>query len=798
MKVLLTSCDGSNFGRITTLPMDLPEDCTVDRLKTEAASRQGLLRSHLRLCVTYMGVKVLLAEGQTCAFYRITEGTAIHQETIGLPVASRNTETFAQSKYLRKLGITQNLPVIEERPARLLDQLIKACKTGRLEELTALCSEAELNQEVICEDGEEEEYIAGRSDKEGWTCFHYAAYQGQAKILAFLTSKRCNPNKESKDSWTPLQLACHQGHLDCVKELLKHSSIQINRLTSRGAALHMACLKGRDDIVQLLMEHEACLTQEDAQGRIPLEMTTKMTILEMIPKCMGLRQLAAIQLSKSQEIPKPEAPPPFCGEVYYSAPLTINDKKVYLVLDPGAGLLMRYSSQEQFLDNSKPGWSGYLTDIQTVVKINKGHFGKRKFGFIVEMKCSKGKYICSYEELIDEWVDRISDAVNYCQIHKIGIQTLRSSFAFRGSISEPIMPESQEERKTLSTTMGSVGSAVAEDEPASPANPEAGSFESVSFDSFEVIEELGSGSFGKVYKVKKVSDGKIYAMKSLSKQFLMKQKQLKYAIGECRILKSLIHPFVIRLHYAFQTPKSLYMVLEYCPNGDLSAHLTERGTFEEVEARQYIGETLLAIEYLHSQDIVYRDLKPENILLDRKGHVKLADFGLAKEGVIGSNTTKSFCGSPAYLAPEVVNQHGAGKPADIYGLGAILYEMLTGEPPFYSDNARELMMNIRSSTKLPFPAHVSEEAKDLIKSVLNKEPSKRPTIPLLKKHPFFKKVVWEKLQRLEIDPPVLGPGWNQDGDEKETADAEPIYPMRPIDKDYSQKPSMEECLVDYD
>ena len=796
MKILLTSCDENNFGRITTLPMDLPAECTVDRLKIEAASRQGLKRNQLRLCITYMGVKVLLAEGQTCEFYRITEGTAIHQEIIGVPVASRKTETFPQAKYLRKLGIIQPLPVIEERPTRVLDQLIKVTKAGRLEELVAICAEADHNQEVICEEGEEEP-IVGRSDKEGWTCFHYAAYQGHSKIIAFLTSKGCNPNKESRDAWTPLQLACYQGNTDCVRELLKHPSIQINRLTNRGAALHMACQKNHDDIVQILLDHEACLTQEDAHCRIPLELASKMTIIEMIPKYMGIRQLAAIQLSKSQEIPRHTGPAPFCGDVYYAAPMTINDKKTYLVLDPGAGVLVRYTSQQTFLGNEKPLWKCFLTDIQSVTKTNKAHFGKRKFGFIVEMRNSKGKYICNYEEIVDEWVDRISEAVNYCQIHKIGVEALRSSFAFRSSLMDPVMPEPNEERKTLTTTIGSVGSATAEDEPCSPSTTGSGPSESVSFSSFSIIEELGSGSFGKVYKVKKLNDGKIFAMKSLSKQFLLKQKQLKYAISECRILKALIHPFIIRLYFAFQTPKSLYMVLEYCPNGDLAAHLTERGTFDEVEARHYMAETVLAIEYLHSQDIVYRDLKPENILLDRKGHVKLADFGLAKEGVLGSNTTKSFCGSPAYLAPEVVQQHGAGKPADVYGLGAILYEMVTGEPPFYSENARELMINIRTSTKLNFPGRVSEEAKDLIKAVLNKEPSKRPTIRQMKSHAFFKKINWEKLERMEVEPPVLGPGWRQSEEEEEETD-DSIYPMRPVDKDYSTAPSMEECVIDFD
>jgi serine/threonine protein kinase len=157
------------------------------------------------------------------------------------------------------------------------------------------------------------------------------------------------------------------------------------------------------------------------------------------------------------------------------------------------------------------------------------------------------------------------------------------------------------------------------------------------------------------------------------------------------------------------------MVLDYCPGGDLSFHLA-RGLFEEDEARFFIAELILAIEHLHNLDIIYRDLKPENILVDSEGHIKLADFGLAKEHVSDNSTTKSFCGSPAYLAPEMVKRKGVGKSADIYGIGAVLYEMLSGTPPFYSENLNLMYQNI-TKNNLVFPEYFSKEVKSLLKVI---------------------------------------------------------------------------------
>lgn len=144
-------------------------------------------------------------------------------------------------------------------------------------------------------------------------------------------------------------------------------------------------------------------------------------------------------------------------------------------------------------------------------------------------------------------------------------------------------------------------------------------------------------------------------MKVLSKKFLVRNNHLKYAISECNVLKRASHPFVLRMHYSFQTPSNLYMILDLCPGGDLAYHLNKREILEENEARFFIAEVLLAIEYIHSLSVIYRDLKPENILICADGHIKLADFGLAKEGMTKAEAkAKSFCGSPAYLPPEML------------------------------------------------------------------------------------------------------------------------------------------------
>ena len=279
----------------------------------------------------------------------------------------------------------------------------------------------------------------------------------------------------------------------------------------------------------------------------------------------------------------------------------------------------------------------------------------------------------------------------------------------------------------------------------------------IKFGDYIILGILGTGSFGRVFKVKLKDDptSKIYAMKVINKNTMIRKKQLKYAVAECQVLKKCDCPFIVRLYYSFQTLENLYMIEEYCPGGDLQYHL-KICLLEEEDAKFYIAELILAIEHLHNLNIIYRDLKPENILIGEDNHIILADFGLAKEGIEGNVLSQSFCGSPAYLPPETVNMKGVGKSGDIYGIGAVLYEMISGTPPFFANEITALFNKIKNC-QVVLHHYFSENLKDLMRKLLEKDPNKRFGIydkNEIKNHPFFKGIDWEKLKNKEITPPI--------------------------------------------
>ena len=205
----------------------------------------------------------------------------------------------------------------------------------------------------------------------------------------------------------------------------------------------------------------------------------------------------------------------------------------------------------------------------------------------------------------------------------------------------------------------------------------------------------------------------VYAMKVLNKSDLLSKKQLKYAISECNILKQMDHPFILKLHYSFQTSLNLYFILDYCERGDLAMNLAHKRTFPESLAKFFIAELILAIQYLHQKNIIHRDLKPENILLDEDGHIKLADFGLATIINNKAENMQNFCGTPAYLSPEMIMLNRAGKSADIYGLGVLLYEFLSGLPPYYNPKRCKMMQQIINA-KLEIPPLITKSAADIL------------------------------------------------------------------------------------
>jgi len=269
---------------------------------------------------------------------------------------------------------------------------------------------------------------------------------------------------------------------------------------------------------------------------------------------------------------------------------------------------------------------------------------------------------------------------------------------------------------------------------AAAAAPKKDIFDSkLTIDNFNLIKVLGKGAFGKVMLVTKKDDPTetLYAMKSLKKADLVKRNQVAHIETERFILGNIDCPFLVHLRFAFQTPEKLYMVLDYMSGGEIFFWLKREKKFSETRARLYAAEITVALEYLHDADIIYRDLKPENILLDSRGHIRLTDFGLAKGGIVGPGAeggTKTFCGTPEYLAPEILENKGHGKAVDWWALGTFLYEMITGLPPFYDSNVQRMYHKILHE-QIKFPKaenrQVSEAAKDILRRLLERRVSDR-------------------------------------------------------------------------
>jgi len=278
--------------------------------------------------------------------------------------------------------------------------------------------------------------------------------------------------------------------------------------------------------------------------------------------------------------------------------------------------------------------------------------------------------------------------------------------------------------------------------------------QTVTKDDFELLNVIGKGSFGKVMQVRKKDDGKIYAMKVLRKDTIIARKQVSHTKSEKNILMKIQHPFIVNLNYAFQTKDKLYMILDYINGGELFFHLKKEGRFAEPRVKLYAAEIAAALDHLHNLDIVYRDLKPENILLDAEGHICITDFGLSKQ-IESPDGTHTFCGTPEYLAPEVLKGQGHGVAVDWWSLGTLLFEMLTGLPPFYAQNVNVMYTKILSG-ELKFPTYISENAKSLLEGLLTRDPEKRLGSnggQDIKVHPWFAEIDWEKLIRKEIEPP---------------------------------------------
>ena len=276
---------------------------------------------------------------------------------------------------------------------------------------------------------------------------------------------------------------------------------------------------------------------------------------------------------------------------------------------------------------------------------------------------------------------------------------------------------------------------------------------------FESLKLLGTGSFGRVLLVRFRSNNTLYAMKILSKEQIKQKHQEAHTKTERDLMVKINNPFIVNIKFAFQDESKLYIVSDFMQGGDMFYHLHAQKKFDEEKSKFYAIELILGLEFLHKNNMIYRDLKPENILMDSSGHLKISDFGLSK--ILDSTDDKAYtlCGTPQYLAPEILKNKGYDKSVDWWSLGCFLYEMLTGFLPFYIPKGNKINPKVYEEP-LRFPPDVNPIAINLISQLLNVNPKKRlgggnDDATKIKEHAFFKGVEWEKYWNKEIQPPFV-------------------------------------------
>jgi len=301
---------------------------------------------------------------------------------------------------------------------------------------------------------------------------------------------------------------------------------------------------------------------------------------------------------------------------------------------------------------------------------------------------------------------------------------------------------------------------------------------------FELIKTLGTGTFARVWLVRLKNarpedEDKVFALKILRKVDVIRLKQVEHVRNERNVLAKVAgHPFITTMVASFQSLESLYMVLDYCPGGEVFSYLRRARRFNEPTSQFYAAEIVLILEFLHEREgVAYRDLKPENILIDAEGHLKLVDFGFAKK--VENRETYTLCGTPEYLAPEVIRNTGHGTAVDWWAFGILVYEFLVGQPPFWDQNPMKIYEQIVEG-KVRFPSAMSADARDLISGLCTVDTSKRlgnisGGASRVKSHPWFKNIDWDRLYRREVNGPIVphlrGPADTRNFDEYEPENA---------------------------
>ncbi|XP_066142309.1 atypical protein kinase C-like [Euwallacea fornicatus] len=342
---------------------------------------------------------------------------------------------------------------------------------------------------------------------------------------------------------------------------------------------------------------------------------------------------------------------------------------------------------------------------------------------------------------------------------------------FQGEVSQTVRSSQDSilDREYVEAPPDVTGEAVPVEDPNRPLEElEPGSQRQYSLNDFELIRVIGRGSYAKVLMVELKKTRRIYAMKVIKKALVTDDEDIDWVQTEKHVFETASnHPFLVGLHSCFQTPSRLFFVIEFVRGGDLMFHMQRQRKLPEEHARFYAAEISLALNFLHCKGIIYRDLKLDNVLLDHEGHIKLTDYGMCKEGIRPGDTTSTFCGTPNYIAPEILRGEEYGFSVDWWALGVLLYEMLAGRSPFDiagasenpDQNTEDYLFQVILEKTIRIPRSLSVKAANVLKGFLNKNPADRlgchstESFIEITGHQFFKSIDWDLLEQKQVPPP---------------------------------------------
>ena len=537
------------------------------------------------------------------------------------------------------------------------------------------------------------------------TLAHYAVIKDAFRVLDFILDQ--NPdllNQVTSDGFSPLILASSCGFTDCLRVLFKRKNLDKDLVTGKGSALHSAVKAEQVAVVEYLCMNGCSILTTDYNGKIPIELSWNQDIKAILSKFR--ETLERFNSDKQQE-------PVHACKVFIKSSGIFTDEEVILVVNWLAGRIEEYKNQNDYLNKQVK----YIIEFLKIAKIHKDQSKKHRFYIKLELEKGKRVYYLKHEEHRNDLLEKITEA----------IEKYKSNFSIQTDIFE--LADNNHQANLIPPSL----------------NP------TLKPEDFERINEIGEGSYGKVYKVCLKSTSQVFAMKCLSKPYLVRQKMLEYAEREIEIMKCLSHPFILKMVLSLSLDTRFYLLLEYCEQGDLESIVSDY-KLSEIEAKFLLAEIVLGLEYLHSQQVVYRDLKLENILIDQAGHVRLADFGLSRKIDQQANIASTLVGSPAYMSPEILKRKEVSKASDIFSLGVVMHQMITGALPFGDLRIDKVFQCIKTG-KFSWDNRIRTEDLALVKMMMKVDPESRPSLQEIKQHQYFKGVNWETLLMKGYRPP---------------------------------------------